>query len=83
MIEQLTSDVGEPLPERLTLLGTDDAASTHPVQVGAGLVDLLGCLQVEGPVILAVDDAHWADRESLQALAFALRRCGPTGCWRC
>jgi DNA-binding CsgD family transcriptional regulator len=74
VIQQLASDVGRPLPERLTVLGTDYIADTHPVQVGADLVDLLGCLQADGPVILAVDDVHWADRESLQALVFALRR---------
>jgi DNA-binding CsgD family transcriptional regulator len=74
VIEQLASDLGERLAQRLTILGTDDGADTHPVQVGAGLVDLLGCLQADGPVILVVDDASWADRESLQALAFALRR---------
>jgi DNA-binding NarL/FixJ family response regulator len=74
VIEQLASGLGEPLPQQLTVLGTDDAADAHPVRVGAGLVDLLGCLQADGPVILAIDDAPWADRESLQALAFALRR---------
>jgi DNA-binding CsgD family transcriptional regulator len=72
--EQLASGLPEPLPERLTMLGTERAASTHPVQVGAGLVDLLGCLQADGPVIIVIDDAQWADQESLQALAFALRR---------
>ncbi len=74
VIEQLTSGVSQPLQERLTLLRTNDAASVHPVQVGAGLVDLLDSLQAEGPLIVAIDDAHWGDRESLQALAFALRR---------
>jgi DNA-binding CsgD family transcriptional regulator len=74
VIEQLASGVGQPLRERLALLSTNDAASIHPVQVGAGLVDLLGSLQAEGPIIVVIDDAHWGDPESLQALAFALRR---------
>jgi ATP/maltotriose-dependent transcriptional regulator MalT len=74
VIEQLTSGVGEPLPQRLNELSTEDAAYLDPVQIGAGLLDLLGRLQAEGPVITVIDDAHWADRESLQALAFALRR---------
>jgi DNA-binding CsgD family transcriptional regulator len=74
VLAQLADGMGEPLPERLTVLGAPEAASTHPVHVGAGLVDLLGRLQAEGPVIVVIDDAHWADRESLQALGFAMRR---------
>lgn len=45
-----------------------------PLVAGAALVDLLGQLQRSGPVALFVDDAQWADRPSLQALTFALRR---------
>lgn len=43
---------------------------------GARLLDVLGELQTRtaGPLVLVVDDAHWADSSSLQALAFALRR---------
>lgn len=44
--------------------------------VGSRLLDVLGELQTRnaGPLVLVVDDAHWADSSSLQALAFALRR---------
>ncbi len=31
-------------------------------------------MQATGPVLLLIDDAQWADRPSLQALVFALRR---------
>ena len=48
--------------------------SVEPLVAGAELVDLLGQLQRFGSVILVVDDAHWADRPSLIALTFALRR---------
>ena len=41
--------------------------------VGAGFLEFLDRLDGRG-VVLAVDDAHWADRPSLQALIFALRR---------
>ena len=44
-----------------------------PVTVGARFLDFLDRLDGRG-VVLAVDDAHWADRPSLQALIFALRR---------
>jgi hypothetical protein len=42
--------------------------------VGAGLVELLGTSSRERPVVLLIDDAHWADVASLQAVTFALRR---------
>ncbi|HVL84610.1 MAG TPA: LuxR C-terminal-related transcriptional regulator [Pseudonocardia sp.] len=45
-----------------------------PFAAGAALLHLLGDLQDAGPVAVLVDDAHWADRESLVALTFALRR---------
>ena len=44
------------------------------VTAGAQILDLLGSLQEQGPVVLVVDDAHWADLPSLRALLFALRR---------
>ena len=44
-----------------------------PVTVGARFLEFLDRLDGRG-VVLAVDDAHWADRPSLQALIFALRR---------
>jgi DNA-binding CsgD family transcriptional regulator len=74
VLEQLTGAMDGPLPERLSVLGTPDAASAHPMHAGAGLVELLGCLPANRPVIVIIDDAHWADRESLQALGFAMRR---------
>ena len=49
-----------------------------PVTVGTRLLEFLdqlgGSSQKSNAVILAVDDANWADRPSLQALIFALRR---------
>ncbi len=45
-----------------------------PVATGAAFVDLLGNVQAGGPVAVVVDDAQWADRPSLLALLFALRR---------
>jgi ATP/maltotriose-dependent transcriptional regulator MalT len=46
----------------------------EPVSVGAGILELLGDRSEDLPVLLVVDDAHWADVDSLRALLFALRR---------
>ncbi len=39
-----------------------------------GLYWLIANLAARRPLLLLVDDAHWADRQSLQALAFVARR---------
>ncbi|GAA3227140.1 LuxR family transcriptional regulator [Pseudonocardia petroleophila] len=74
VVEQLARAVervgvaGPPLPVR---------AADEPPVVGAALVALLDRLRERGgPVVLVVDDGHWADVPSVQALVFALRRLG-------
>ncbi|WP_406494852.1 LuxR C-terminal-related transcriptional regulator [Streptomyces sp. NBC_01604] len=47
---------------------------TDPLTAGAELLESLGELQHDEPVVLVVDDTHWADTPSLRALTFALRR---------
>ena len=42
--------------------------------VGLAVLGLLSEVAGEGPLICLVDDAHWLDRASAQALAFAARR---------
>src|SRR5919202_4760372 len=46
----------------------------EPVSVGARLLELIGDLDGKRPAVLVVDDAPWADLDSLRALLFALRR---------
>lgn len=48
--------------------------SSSLLQVGAELLDLLAVVQSDGPVVLVVDDARWADETSLKVLGFLLRR---------
>jgi ATP/maltotriose-dependent transcriptional regulator MalT len=56
-------------PGAITEPGTD------PMAVGARLLDLLDRLQTEDHVVvLALEDLQWADRPSLRAVLFALRR---------
>jgi DNA-binding CsgD family transcriptional regulator len=42
--------------------------------VGLATLNLLSEVAQERPLLCVVDDAHWLDRESAQALAFAARR---------
>ncbi len=71
VVEQIALGAGEPGDAVVA------RAADEPPTVGAALVALLGRLRSRGgPVVLAVDDAHWADVRSVQALVFALRRLG-------
>src|SRR4051812_11839295 len=48
--------------------------AAHYTSVGLTILEALGELQRTGPVVVVVDDAHWADPASLRALLFAFRR---------
>jgi DNA-binding NarL/FixJ family response regulator len=74
VIAQLVRAAQVDVPQALAGLGAPGSQSRDPILVGAGLVELLGTLQKGPPVGLVIDDAQWADRPSLQALLFALRR---------
>jgi DNA-binding CsgD family transcriptional regulator len=45
-----------------------------PRAIGVAVGGLFRALAREGPVLVAVDDAHWADRSSAAAIIFAFRR---------
>jgi DNA-binding CsgD family transcriptional regulator len=53
-----------------------DGVPSSPLAAGAALVRMLGSAQdVAGhPVVVIVDDLHWADQESADAVLFAARR---------
>ena len=63
VVDQLLRRAGEPPPREPDHLGA-----------GARILELLGALQDEHPVVLFLDDAHWADVPSLRALLFVVRR---------
>jgi DNA-binding NarL/FixJ family response regulator len=72
VVDQLRSDLAvessDPPP-------ADSGRGTADVlTAGAELAGLLEAVQRSRPVVLVLDDAHWADDASLQVLAFALRR---------
>jgi tetratricopeptide (TPR) repeat protein len=58
----------------LEQLGIEGGGS--PQAVGLDLVALLTEAAVRGPVAVVVEDLHWADRESRQALLTVVRRVG-------
>jgi ATP/maltotriose-dependent transcriptional regulator MalT len=72
--EQLARSARVPLSKALATLGRRSERSPEPVAIGGAFIDLLGILQRDGPVVLVVDDVQWADRPTLLALLFALRR---------
>lgn len=42
--------------------------------IGLGVLDVLNLLSDVGPVVIAIDDAHWLDASTGHVLGFALRR---------
>lgn len=50
------------------------AAHGDVLEVGSRMLQALSDRNVDGPVIIVVDDVGWADVPSMQAMAFALRR---------
>ncbi|MEA2137278.1 MAG: hypothetical protein QOG56_428, partial [Solirubrobacteraceae bacterium] len=62
-----------PLLERPTSWAGDEA-DDRSYTVIHGLFWLLSNLAESGPVLVAIDDAHWADRTSLRLLLYLLQR---------
>jgi DNA-binding CsgD family transcriptional regulator len=56
------------------LLGGANPASGNAMAVAHGVMWLCSALAARQPLVLAVDDAQWADRESLEVLAYLARR---------
>ncbi|MGH9008716.1 MAG: AAA family ATPase, partial [Acidimicrobiia bacterium] len=51
-----------------------DGPMNDPMSVGTQVLHVLAAVQPECPLVMVLDDAHWADAASLRALTFALRR---------
>ncbi|MEU8145586.1 LuxR family transcriptional regulator [Nonomuraea sp. NPDC048901] len=74
----------EALPERQALalkgaLGLGAAAGEDRFLIGLGTLSLLSEIAEDGPLLCLVDDAHWLDRASADALVFAARRLDAEG----
>src|SRR6202051_2780213 len=74
----LSSPAGLPGRQARALLGAlgldADPAVPDPLLTGVAVLTLLSDLSERSPVLVVADDAHWLDRSSLDALAFAASR---------
>ena len=74
VIDQLARSAGRAGDSLLLPAGSPGTAVDDAVTVGSRLLQLLGGVEGDAPVLLVVDDVHWVDQPSLKALVFALRR---------
>jgi DNA-binding CsgD family transcriptional regulator len=66
-----------PTPQRSALntaFGLADGAPPHRLHAGLAALSLLAEIAAASPTLCVIDDAHWLDPESLDALAFVARR---------
>jgi AAA ATPase domain len=73
IVEQLLRGVGHKVLEHYPLL-SGELEGSSPVGVGGQLLGVIGDLQADGPLAIVVDDIQWADRRSVEAVSFLLRR---------
>ncbi|MEV4240669.1 MULTISPECIES: AAA family ATPase [unclassified Nocardia] len=58
----------------LAALGFGSATPADRFLIGLATLSLLTELSMDGPLLCLIDDAHWLDQESADALLFAVRR---------
>ena len=60
-------------------LALDEEAGAGRMYIGAAMLALLGAATAEQPLLCTIDDAHWLDPASADALRFAARRLDAEG----
>ena len=82
MLGQVSADLGEPLTSLSSALGRlgHPAATDEPsegldrVEVFEAVLALVEEMASRGPVVLVVEDAHWADASTCDLISFLLAR---------
>ena len=75
VVEQLARTAGAAGAGLLGAVPGETSAPVHdPVTMGSRILELFDRLDTGAGVVVVVDDVHWADLPSIQALVFALRR---------
>jgi DNA-binding CsgD family transcriptional regulator len=72
LVDQLLRAAGDASRPVLPAAGNGTPASSFAT--GAHLLEVVGEQAASGPVAIVVDDLQWADRRSVEALTFMLRR---------
>jgi DNA-binding CsgD family transcriptional regulator len=72
IVDQLLRAAGDAVPAVPSTDGAGPGISSFAV--GAHLLEVVGGQEATGAVAVVVDDLQWADRRSLEALTFMLRR---------
>jgi DNA-binding NarL/FixJ family response regulator len=73
VVDQLMRSAG--ISRAKLLAGRGRSLPTEePVGIGSQVLEAIEDLEPKAPVALVIDDAHWADLDSLRALLFVVRR---------
>jgi DNA-binding CsgD family transcriptional regulator len=72
LVHQLLRAAGDGLSAAALAEGTGSGTSSFAV--GARLLEVVGERQATGALAVVIDDLQWADRKSVEALTFMLRR---------
>jgi DNA-binding CsgD family transcriptional regulator len=72
IVDQLLRTAGGAF--ELVVPAAGNGSATSSFAVGARLLEVVGEQQAAGAVAVLVDDLQWADRKSVEALTFTLRR---------
>jgi hypothetical protein len=72
LVDQLLRAAGD--ASRLSLAAGGDGPPASSFAAGAYVLEVVGEQAASGPVAIVVDDLQWADRRSVEALTFMLRR---------
>ncbi|MFI6737343.1 AAA family ATPase [Nonomuraea sp. NPDC050451] len=71
---ELELGVVRQLLDEAAYLGAPTGAGQDPCAAGQAVCEAIDALQAQGPLVVLIDDAQWADGPSLRALSYVLRR---------